>query len=333
MKSYPPKRELHLAQPPAAASKPTASKINQSPGPIRQVLLSSSKSTSASDTVRSTARQSSAEQAATAISTHQARSDHPQRELAGQRTPSGPDLADSFGAAFRKRGAGNIPPLPGMSRTTKEKITSATPTLTLKLSSGGPARAAPPGPASPNSDPNALLERPVAQPSRPSRVATPCPPLETVAPFQHSAAFPPPLAVAHLASAALAAPNLAAVETGQALPRRPEGVPMALPSPGQEVRKPQTKIILKTGTAGAATELPVAPRRPAAKATELIDEATLSALTGIAQSTLRNWRCQGRGPRFIRVSRRCVRYARDEVDAWIAARTVRSTSDRDAADA
>ena len=35
---------------------------------------------------------------------------------------------------------------------------------------------------------------------------------------------------------------------------------------------------------------------------------------------LEDWRLRNEGPRFVRFSRRCVRYARAEVDAWVSAK-------------
>ena len=66
--------------------------------------------------------------------------------------------------------------------------------------------------------------------------------------------------------------------------------------------------------------------RPAAP---LLDENAVAARLGLSVRTLRNWRVRGVGPRFIRLSRRAVRYAQADVDAWLAARTVCSTSERE----
>lgn len=48
---------------------------------------------------------------------------------------------------------------------------------------------------------------------------------------------------------------------------------------------------------------------------------------GIAVGTLRNWRTQGGGPPFVRV-RGAVRYRPADIEAWLAERVVRSTSER-----
>jgi predicted DNA-binding transcriptional regulator AlpA len=41
---------------------------------------------------------------------------------------------------------------------------------------------------------------------------------------------------------------------------------------------------------------------------------------GIRKTTAAGWRSRGVGPKFVRLSRRCVRYDSTAVDAWIAAR-------------
>ena len=47
----------------------------------------------------------------------------------------------------------------------------------------------------------------------------------------------------------------------------------------------------------------------------------------VAEITLRKWRLGGTGPRFIRVGAN-IRYRRSDIDAWLASRTVSSTSER-----
>jgi len=66
---------------------------------------------------------------------------------------------------------------------------------------------------------------------------------------------------------------------------------------------------------------------PNITAAPLLDERAVSARLGLSVRTLRNWRVKGIGPKFVRLSRRAVRYAPADVDAWIAARTVGSTSE------
>jgi excisionase family DNA binding protein len=46
----------------------------------------------------------------------------------------------------------------------------------------------------------------------------------------------------------------------------------------------------------------------------------------LSERTLERWRVQGSGPRFVRCGR-CVRYREADLEAWIAARVVASTSE------
>jgi predicted DNA-binding transcriptional regulator AlpA len=54
------------------------------------------------------------------------------------------------------------------------------------------------------------------------------------------------------------------------------------------------------------------------------DEKTLltveeaATLTGLKVQTLNNWRCQHKGPAFIKISNRMVRYQREDIEEWIA---------------
>ena len=52
-----------------------------------------------------------------------------------------------------------------------------------------------------------------------------------------------------------------------------------------------------------------------------------AAYTGLAAATLERLRCTGNGPRFVRYGRKAVRYLVADLDAWMAARTVGSTSE------
>jgi predicted DNA-binding transcriptional regulator AlpA len=53
---------------------------------------------------------------------------------------------------------------------------------------------------------------------------------------------------------------------------------------------------------------------------------------GIEESTLANWRWNGRGPRYVRVGRR-VRYRLADLAEWLDQQTRRSTSDAGRPDA
>lgn len=57
----------------------------------------------------------------------------------------------------------------------------------------------------------------------------------------------------------------------------------------------------------------------------LLTEEELAALLGVEPATLVAWRYRRQGPAFIKVGR-LPRYRTEDVDAWLAARTV-TTSD------
>jgi predicted DNA-binding transcriptional regulator AlpA len=48
---------------------------------------------------------------------------------------------------------------------------------------------------------------------------------------------------------------------------------------------------------------------------------------GVSLSCLEAWRYRGGGPRFVRISARCVRYRRVDLEQWIRERVRSSTSE------
>jgi predicted DNA-binding transcriptional regulator AlpA len=54
----------------------------------------------------------------------------------------------------------------------------------------------------------------------------------------------------------------------------------------------------------------------------------LAAYLALAESTVTKMRLTGDGPPFVKVGPRAVAYRMADVDAWLAARVRRSTSDR-----
>ena len=59
----------------------------------------------------------------------------------------------------------------------------------------------------------------------------------------------------------------------------------------------------------------------------LLTETEAAKLIGFSIRTVQKWRMQGRGPKFVKVSSRAIRYRREDVDAWIESRLRSSTSD------
>jgi predicted DNA-binding transcriptional regulator AlpA len=54
----------------------------------------------------------------------------------------------------------------------------------------------------------------------------------------------------------------------------------------------------------------------------LLDVKQAAAALSVAPATLENWRWAGRGPAFVRIGLRRVRYRVADLRAWLAARTV-----------
>lgn len=46
-------------------------------------------------------------------------------------------------------------------------------------------------------------------------------------------------------------------------------------------------------------------------------EKEVEALTGLRVKTLQRWRLIGKGPRFVRLGGRCVRYPADALRQWV----------------
>jgi excisionase family DNA binding protein len=55
---------------------------------------------------------------------------------------------------------------------------------------------------------------------------------------------------------------------------------------------------------------------------EYLTERDLAALLGVGVSTVQQWRYAGRGPRYVKLGARLVRYHRADVEAWRTANTV-----------
>ncbi len=60
----------------------------------------------------------------------------------------------------------------------------------------------------------------------------------------------------------------------------------------------------------------------------LIDEQAAATFLDLTARTLQGWRYKGGGPRYIRVSARCIRYRRADLREWAEARLRTSTSDQ-----
>lgn len=59
----------------------------------------------------------------------------------------------------------------------------------------------------------------------------------------------------------------------------------------------------------------------------LLLPAEVALILGVSRRTLEGWRLSGSGPAFVRISARMCRYRRFVLEAWITARSRKSTSD------
>lgn len=109
--------------------------------------------------------------------------------------------------------------------------------------------------------------------------------------------------------------------------------PARVPAPSTPEKR--TSAARLHATAPATARKPRRPRQRYAtndpervRAGGLIDEVAAAELLGLAPSTLRNMRCSGGGPPFTRVGDRSIRYDPRDLEKWISARRVNSTSQR-----
>jgi len=77
------------------------------------------------------------------------------------------------------------------------------------------------------------------------------------------------------------------------------------------------------------TDTKVRPRPDASGLPLLMTEQEAADLLGFSPRTLQGWRVNGGGPRFVKISKRCVRYRRQDLTEWVEERMRRSTSDQD----
>jgi predicted DNA-binding transcriptional regulator AlpA len=59
----------------------------------------------------------------------------------------------------------------------------------------------------------------------------------------------------------------------------------------------------------------------------LLDQNELARLLGVSGRTIESWRLRGCGPKFVAISRRCVRYRASDVEEWANQKLRASTSD------
>jgi len=55
----------------------------------------------------------------------------------------------------------------------------------------------------------------------------------------------------------------------------------------------------------------------------LLSEREVAERLAISEVTLQNWRAENKGPAFLRLESRMVRYRESDIEAWLAAQEVR----------
>ena len=61
--------------------------------------------------------------------------------------------------------------------------------------------------------------------------------------------------------------------------------------------------------------------------TPLMTEAQAAAFLSLTRRALQAWRVQGRGPQYVKISARAVRYRPEDLERWVETRLRSSTSD------
>ena len=61
---------------------------------------------------------------------------------------------------------------------------------------------------------------------------------------------------------------------------------------------------------------------------EILTEDQAAQFTKFSAKALSKWRCVGRGPKFIKISSRAIRYRKSDLTDWLSALTVSSTTQK-----
>ena len=77
-----------------------------------------------------------------------------------------------------------------------------------------------------------------------------------------------------------------------------------------------------------ATSTPLkAPSTTISDPKRLINEKEAAVFLGVTRRALQQWRLNGSGPKYVKISQRCVRYRRIELIKWSEERLRSSTSE------
>ncbi len=70
-----------------------------------------------------------------------------------------------------------------------------------------------------------------------------------------------------------------------------------------------------------------------AKDDNLLKEDSAARILGVKVKTMQKWRWTGSGPKFVKISGRCVRYRRMDIDEWVDSHLISSAEDIEKGDA
>ena len=59
----------------------------------------------------------------------------------------------------------------------------------------------------------------------------------------------------------------------------------------------------------------------------LVRQEDAALILGVTPRCMENWRHRGEGPKFVRISGRCIRYRKSDLYEWIEGRVKSSTSE------
>lgn len=90
-------------------------------------------------------------------------------------------------------------------------------------------------------------------------------------------------------------------------------------------------------TPAVVAEMPVSPpnatdplvtamQQASAEMQKLLTPAAVSELLGVAERTLERWRITGEGPRYVKLTRKVVRYLADDLATFVAERVKANTA-------
>jgi len=72
----------------------------------------------------------------------------------------------------------------------------------------------------------------------------------------------------------------------------------------------------------------MSPNEPLEKRRLLLNERAAAQTLSLTPRALQAWRASGRGPKYVRISARCIRYRFQDLERWIESNLRENTADR-----